>query len=96
MIRSIMTQANLLINYWEGALLNAIYILNRVLSKPVIFTPYALWTSKKFDLNNLRSWGSTAYVHNISHKYGKLGPRGKKYIFIRYSEHSKGYAFIDE
>jgi hypothetical protein len=32
----------------------------------------------------------------MSHQHGKLGPRGKKSIFIRYSEHSKGYVFIGE
>ena len=36
------------------------------------------------------------YVHNPSHKYGKLGHRKRKYIFIRYSEHSKGHVFIGE
>ena len=48
------------------------------------------------DLNNLRPWGSTGYVHNTSHRFGKLGPRGKKCIFIRYPEHSKGYVLIGE
>ena len=36
------------------------------------------------------------YVHNPSHKYGKLGHGGRKCIFIRYNEHSKGYVFIGE
>ena len=40
--------------------------------------------------------GSTGYVCNTSHRYGKLGPRGKKCIFIRYSKHSKGYVLIGE
>ena len=40
--------------------------------------------------------GSTTYIHNPSHKYGKLGPKGRKCIFIRYSEHFKGYVFIGE
>ena len=31
------------------------------------------------------------YIHNPSHKYGKLGHRIRKFIFIRYNEHSKGY-----
>ena len=35
-----------------------------------------------------------AYVHNNSHQYGKLGPRGKKCIFIRYSKLSKGFVFV--
>ena len=30
------------------------------------------------------------------HEYGQLGPKGKKNIFIRYSEQSKGYVFIGE
>ena len=37
-----------------------------------------------------------AYVYGFFHKYWKLGPRGKKWIFIRYPEHSKGYVFIGE
>ena len=37
-----------------------------------------------------------AYVLDSSHKYGKLGPRGKKCIFIRYSNTSKGYVFVGE
>ena len=41
----------------------------------------------------MRLWGCTTYVHNFSYEYGKLGPKGKKCIFIRYSESSKGYTF---
>ena len=40
--------------------------------------------------------GSATYVHNNSHQYGKLDPRGKKCIFIRYSEFSKGFVFVSE
>ena len=47
-------------------------------------------------LNELHPWGSATYILDSSHKYGKLGPRGKKCIFIRYSENSKGYVFIGE
>jgi hypothetical protein len=36
------------------------------------------------------------YIHNTFHEYGKLGPRGKKCIFILYSEHSKEFVFIGE
>jgi hypothetical protein len=44
----------------------------------------------------LHLWGCAAYIHNNSHEYGKLGPRGKKCIFIKYSEHSKWFVFIGE
>lgn len=40
--------------------------------------------------------GFATYVHDPSHKYRKLGPRGKKYNFIRFLEHSKGYVFIEK
>ena len=40
--------------------------------------------------------GGVAYVHNNSHQYGKLGPRGKKCIFIRYSELFKRFVFVGE
>ena len=65
-------------------------------SKSVSSTSYEVWTGKKPNLNNLRPWGSIGYVHNTSHRYGKLVPRGKKCIFIRYYEHSKGYVLIGE
>ena len=47
-------------------------------------------------MSNLKSGGCAAYVHDSFHRYGKLGPMGKKSIFIRYSEHSKGHVFIGE
>ena len=76
--------------------MTAAYILNRVPSKSVPSTPYELWIGKKPDLGNLHLWGCVAYVHNNSHQYGKLGPRGKKCIFIRYSELFKGFVFVGE
>ena len=65
-------------------------------SKSVSSTPYELWTGRKPNLTHLRPWGSAAFVHDPSSKFGKLGPRGRKCIFIRYPEHSKGYVFIGE
>ena len=94
MVRSMMAQANLPITFWGDALLTATYILNRVPSKSVTSTPYELWTKRKPHLSNLRPWGCAAYVHESAHQHGKLGLRGKKSIFIRYSEHSKGYCSL--
>ena len=65
-------------------------------SKSVPSTPYELWNGKKLDLGNLHPWGCAAYVHNNSHQYRKLGPKGKKCIFIRYYELSKGFVFVGE
>lgn len=40
--------------------------------------------------------GSIVFVHDSSYKFEKYTPKGRKYIFVRYLEHSKGYVFIDE
>ena len=79
-------QANPLISYWGDALLTLSQLLNQVPSKFVSSTPYELWNNRKPDPSNLRPWRSVAYVFNPSHKYGKLGHRGRKCIFIRYME----------
>ena len=44
----------------------------------------------------MHPWGCAAYVHNNSLQYGKLGLRGKKCIFMRYSELFKGFVFVGE
>ena len=96
MVRSMMVQAKLPISFWGDALMTATYILNRFLSKFVPSTPYEVWKGATPDLNVMRPRGCADYVHNVSHEYGKLGPKGKTCIIIRYSESSKGYIFLRE
>lgn len=57
---------------------------------------YELWTIHKLDLNTLKPWSYVVYANDFSYKYGKLCLRWKKYVFIRYSEHSKELVFIGE
>jgi len=82
MVRSMMAQANLPISFWSDLLLTATYILNRVRSKSISTTPYELWNGRKPRLDYLRPWGSAGYVHNPTHKHGKLSPRATKMVFI--------------
>jgi len=96
MVRSMMAQDNLPVSFWGDALLTATYILNSVPSKSVSTTPYELWNGRKPRLDHLCPWGSIGYVHNPTHKYGKLGPRATKMVFIRYPKHSKGYVMDGE
>ena len=96
MVRLMMAHASLPISFWGDALLTAAYILNRVPSKSVPATPYELWFGKKPSLDHLRPWGSAGYVHNPTHKHGKLGPRATKMVFIRYPAQSKGYVMYGE
>ena len=84
-----MMQAKLSISFWGDALMTVAYILNRVSSKSVPSTLYEVWKGATPDLKVMLRWGCATYVHNVSHEYGKLDPKGKKCIFIRYSESSK-------
>ena len=96
MTRSMMAQTNLSIAFRGDALLTAGYILNKVPSKSVSSTSYKLCADNKTNINDLRPWGCMAYIKDCFGEFGKLSPKGKKCIFIRYSERSKGYVFIDE
>ena len=91
-----MAQTKFPISFCGDALMIATYILNRVPSKFVSSTLYEVWKGETPNLNVMRPWGCVTYVHNVSHEYGKLGPNGKKCIFIRYSESYKGYTFLGE
>ena len=84
-----MAQADLPISFWEDALLTAAYILNCMPSKSILPTLYELWNGVKPNLGYFHPWWCATYIHNTSHEYQKLGRRGKKCIFIRYSKHSK-------
>ena len=96
MVRPMMAQIKLPIIFWGVALFSVAYILNRVPFKSVPSTLYEVWKGATPDLNVMRPWGCATYVHNVSHEYGKFGLKGKKCIFIRYSESSKGYISLGE
>jgi hypothetical protein len=46
MIRSMMSQTDLLLSYWGYALETPAFTLNRVISESVARTPYEIWTGK--------------------------------------------------
>ena len=64
---------------------------------PSLFLPpHKSYGKETPDLSIMSPWGCATYIHNTSHEYGKLVLRGKKCIFIRYSEFSIGYVFLGE
>ena len=75
-------------------MLTTAYILNHLPSESVSSTTYELWNGVKPITGCFYLWGCATYIHNTSHKYEKLGPRGKKCIVINYSEHSKRFVYI--
>lgn len=61
-----MWHVNLLTSLWGDVLLTVAYVLNRVPSKFVSSTPYELWMGRTPGLSQLRPWGSTTDIHDIS------------------------------
>ena len=82
MVWSMMCFTDLPISFWGYALETAGYILNRVPSKVVSSTPYALWKTKNSSLKHLKIWDYPTYVkNNFGHK---LSVRSEKYRFAGY------------
>lgn len=65
------------------------YLVNRCPSSALEFkTQEEKWSSRPPNLNHLRVFGCSAYVHQSQ---GKLEPRAIKCVFFGYSQGTKGY-----
>ena len=53
MVRSMICQSTLPVSLWGEVLKTATYLLNRVLTKATVKTPYELWTGHKPSLKHL-------------------------------------------
>ena len=65
MVRSMISQTDILLSFWGYALETAASILNRVPSKSFEKTPYEIWTEKRLGLSFLKVWGCEAYVKRL-------------------------------
>lgn len=82
--------------YWGEAVSTAIYLYNRSPSSALCGQiPEEVWTGRTVSLGHLRVFGCVAYALVPSVKRQKLDAKSKKYIFVGYSETSKGYRLMD-
>jgi hypothetical protein len=79
MVRSKMSQSDLPLLFCGYALETATLMLNRVLSKSVVKTPYEMWTRKTLSLSFLKIWGCEVFVKRL--QSDKLTPKLVKCIF---------------
>jgi hypothetical protein len=91
MVRSMMSQTDLLLSFWGYALETAAYTINRVPTKSVERTPYEIWTGKHPELSFLKIWGCEAYVKHLMSD--KLTPKSGKCFFVGYPRETKEYCF---
>lgn len=75
-MRALLFHAKLPGPMWGEAVLTTTYLLNRTSTKAISpsRTPYELWYNKKPDLNHLKVFGCTAYVHIPAANRNKLQP----------------------
>lgn len=55
-----------------------------------------MFFKKKPDVQNLKVFGSEAFVHIPDQKRKKLDSKSQKLIFVGYSPENKGYRFLNK
>ncbi|KAK2969386.1 hypothetical protein RJ640_001301 [Escallonia rubra] len=92
MTRSMLKSKNLPKKFWAEAIDYAVYLLNRCPTRSVWNqTPQEAWRNYKPSVSHLKVFGSIAYVHVPYQQRKKLDDKSEKFIFIGYSQQSKGY-----
>ncbi|KAK2980575.1 hypothetical protein RJ640_017437 [Escallonia rubra] len=92
MTKSMLKSKNLPKEFWAKAVDCAVYLSNRSLTRSVWNqTPQEAWSGYKPSVSHLKVFGSIAYVHVPDQQRKKLDDKSEKFIFIGYSQESKGY-----
>lgn len=94
--KCLLHEADLSKCYWAEAMNMAVYLINRSPSANLKNqTPEEVWSGKKVDLSNLKTFGCPVMVHIPSEKRTKLDPKSRKMIFVGYDLNVKGYRCAD-
>lgn len=89
--RTMLTESGMPREYWDEAIMNANYTLNRVLSKDDPKTPYEKLFETKPNFANFKEFGVSAYVMIPQQKRKKLDHKAEKLAFLGYDGWSKAY-----
>ena len=93
--RCMIEYAGLAKKYWGEAVMTAVFLRNRLLTRAqgLLKTSREEWMKKKPILANVKVFGCHAYVHDPMEKRSKLDAQGSLCRFLGYSEHKKTYRF---
>lgn len=93
-ITSMLSEANLPMQFWAEALAAVIHVWNRCPTAALKGkTPHEMWYKEKPDVSHLRVWGCLSYVHIQKDKRVGLSPHMEKGVFIGYPAGYKGWKF---
>lgn len=93
-VRAMLSDANMDKKLWAEAAMTANYIRNRSPTHDSAMTPYERFTSSKPDVEHMRVFGSTAYVHIPNQLRSKIDPVSKKGVLVGYEPDSKAYRIL--
>ena len=93
-----MSQARLSKSLWAEAVATATYLRNRMVTTALKngLTPYQMWSGKKPDLSNIRTFGCIVYSHIPEGERRKLDMKANKLRFVGYTESTSNYKVWDE
>lgn len=86
MAKSMLKAKGLPNKLWAEAVHRAVYIHN---------TPFEAWYRRKQKVISFRVFRCIAYAHTPSQQRELFDEKGKKYLFIGYSDESKGYRLLN-
>lgn len=95
MVRCLLLETDIEKEFWGEAARAATYVINRTETRALTKgkTPAEVWLKRKPDLNNIRIFGSKAFVHVPKEERGKLDERSRQMIMIGYTVN--GYRLWD-
>jgi transposase InsO family protein len=93
MMRSMLLHNKISKGFWGEAARTASYIRNRCLTRAndVAKTPYELWKGKQPNVEHMRVFGCTAYIHVPDDERSKLDPKTIQGKFMGYDSQRKAY-----
>jgi hypothetical protein len=94
--RALLFQSKLPKQFWSYAVLQAVYIINRIPS-PLLHnkSPYSLCFNQEPDLNDLKVFGCLCYASTIQSHGKKLDVRARKSVYLGHKQGVKGAVLFD-
>jgi len=94
--RTMLIDSGLSADLWSEAASTACYLRNRSPASGKAKTPWELFFDAKPRVQDLRVFGSKAFVHIPKEKRNKLDPRSETGIMVGYSANKKAYRILIE
>jgi hypothetical protein len=94
-VRTLLYGAGLPAKFWSAALLQAVYLYNRLVHLATHKTPYEGWYGQKPDIAHLKTFGSQVCVKRTGSRQCKLDRHNFTRIFLGYTATDQNITYLD-